>query len=204
MNHVVIRRILCASMCAALGAPAVAAAEPRTHDGFYMQLTGGLGYYSAGAEAGGIEQSFSGMTLDTSLMLGGTIIPGLVVGGGFFIDYAPSPSFEQNGMEVELSDVSQMVIGIGPFVDYYLDPKKGGVHIQAFAGWGGLETSSGGNAGGSDPTGLVVSVAGGYDIWLSDEWSVGGMLRVAYGNFSLNDVGYGTLAPALLGTLTWH
>jgi len=189
-------------VCALVGSAGIAEAKPTHHDGFYMQLTGGVGYYSSSAEAAGTEVSFSGTTLPVSLMLGGTLKPGLAIGGGFFVDTASSPTYKVNGME-QAADISQYVVGLGLTVDYYVKP-EGGTHIQGFVGWGGLETSSGGNAGGSDPTGLVLFVAGGHDWYVTDSWSGGVMGRLAYGSFSLNDVGYGTIAPAILGTLTYH
>jgi hypothetical protein len=169
-----------------------------------MQVTGGLGYYSASSDSGGVDQSFSGTTIPTSLLLGGSMMENLVIGGGLFIDYASSPTYEQNGTEVQ-GDFKQYVVGLGIFGDYYLDPKKGGVHIQGFLGWGGVETSTeGGGVGGSDPTGLVVYGGGGYEWWISDEWSAGVMGRLTYGNFSINDVSLPTIAPAVVGTLTLH
>lgn len=197
------RAIGCAAMCAVLGIAADADAEPRTHDGFYMKLAAGLGYYSLSSDAGGVDQSISGVTMPTSLMMGSTFAPGLVIGGGMFLDYGPSPSIESGGMEIQTEGVKQFPLGIGVFADYYLDP-AGGTHFQGFVGWGGVETSSSGNVGGSDPTGLVLSVAGGYDWFISDEWSAGVMGRLAYGAFSYNDAGFPTIAPALLGTLTYH
>jgi hypothetical protein len=169
-----------------------------------MQVTGGLGYYSLSTDAAGADESLSGTTVPMSLMLGGSMMENLVIGGGFFVDYASSPTYNVNGMEVATADVKQYVVGLGIFGDYYLDPKKGGVHIQGFAGWGGVETSSNGNVGGSDPTGLVVYAAGGYEWWISNEWSAGVMGRLAYGNFSFNDASMPTIAPAVVGTLTLH
>lgn len=133
-----------------------------------MQVTGGLGYYSSSAEAGGTEVSYSGTTMPMSLLLGGTLKPGLAIGGGFFVDRASSPTYEVNGMEQTGVEFTQYVVGLGVTVDYYLKP-EGGTHIQGFLGWGGLETSTeAGGVGGSDPTGMVVFIAGGHDWYLSD------------------------------------
>jgi hypothetical protein len=180
---------------------APAHAETRTHDGFYMQVTGGLGYYNVSSEN---DQSISGMTMPNfGLMLGGSATSHLVIGGGLFVDYSPSPTLESGGMSGDLpGGGAQMVVALGGFADYYLDPKTGGLHFGGFLGWGGLEETKG--VGGSDPTGLVVAVSGGYEIWLSDEWSIGGVARLTYGKFSLNDVSANTISPALLATLTWH
>ena len=194
-----------AALCACALVSATASAEPKTHDGFHMQLQTGFGYYSSSASEAGTDVTYSGATVPMSLLLGGTPMKGLVIGGGFFVDTAPSPGYEVNGMEpAGTPDFKQYVVGLGLYGDYYLDPKKGGLHFQGFLGWGGLETSTSGGAGGSDPTGLVVAAGGGYDIWIANEWSVGGMLRFAYGPFKLNDTSYSTIAPALLATLTYH
>ncbi len=189
--------------CATLAVTGTARADDETHDGFYLQAATGLGYYSISAESMGLEQSLSGMTVPMSLMLGGSPMKGLAVGGGFMFDYAPSPTLEVNGQEANLGDISQYVIAIGPFADYYLDP-AGGLHFQAFAGWGGLETSAEGDVGGSDPTGLMLSLGAGYDFFVSPEWSIGGLGRFTYGSLSMNDVGSTLIEPQLLLTATYH
>lgn len=178
-------------------------AAPQTHDGFYLQAATGIGYLSSSAEAGGTKVTFSGATLPFALMLGGTVGP-VAIGGGFFGDRAYSPNYEVNGQKFTTgSDVSMTLIGLGMFADIYPDPQQG-LHFQPFVGWGGLETTVNGNSGGSDPTGLVMSIAGGYDFFVSDEWSIGPMLRVAYAPLKLNDVSYSTMAPTLLVSFTYH
>lgn len=194
-----------AAAAATFGLAGTAHAADNTHDGFYLQAATGLGYYSVSAEpVPGQEATYSGMTVPLSLMLGGSPIDGLAIGGGFMVDYAPSPGYAVNGEDFDVNiDFTQYVIGIGPFADFYLDP-KGGLHFQAFAGWGGLETSAEGNVGGSDPTGLVMALGAGYDIFVSSEWSIGGMGRFTFAPLSLNDVSFTAIEPALLLTATYH
>jgi len=180
----------------------VANAEPRTHDGFYMQLDAGLGYLSSSAEAGGFEVTYSGVTFPTGLLLGGTVGP-VAIGGGFFCDYTPGPSVSVGGESTEVDDASLALIGLGLFADFYPDP-HGGLHFQPFVGWGGLEATYRGNSGGSDPTGLVLAIGAGHDWWVGDEWSIGVMGRFAYGALSMNDVSYSTIAPSILATFTFH
>ncbi len=175
----------------------------RNHNGFYLQLTGGLGYVSTSADDATGDMSMGGLALDTSLLLGGTPIPGLAIGGGLMIDYMPSPSVTVNDMDFDTGITSQYLVGIGLFGDFYPDP-AGGLHFQAFVGWGGLESSFEGNVGGSDPTGLVMTIAGGYDVFISDELSVGGLARLGFAPLSIEDTSYTSIAPALLGTLTYH
>jgi hypothetical protein len=170
--------------------------EPRKHDGFHFQISEGLGYYSSSADMP--AQSFSGLTLPGQILIGGTLMNGLAFGGGLMISYGPSPSTDTQGVS------SQSIVGLGLYADYYLDAKTNGLHIQAFGGWGGLETSFSGNVGGSDPTGLVVHAGVGYEWWLTDQWSYGVLGRFLYAPLSLNDNAFTTWSPQVVGTLTWH
>jgi hypothetical protein len=180
-----------------------AEADPRTHDGFYLHLDLGLGYLSSSADVLDTSYTYSGVTLPSTILLGGTVGP-VAFGGGFFSDYAPSPSLSvEGGGSFEPDDVSMYLIGIGMFADIYPNPKEG-LHFLPFVGWGGLEVTVDGNAGGSDPTGLVMSLGVGYDFWVSAAWSIGVMGRFAYAPLSLNDQSYTTIAPALLATFTYH
>jgi hypothetical protein len=174
-----------------------------THDGFYLHIEAGLGYLSTSGD-GPIEESFSGLSLDTGLFLGGTVGP-VVIGGGFIYDTVPSPSYSLNGQDQDLgdTDISLYMIGIGPFVDVYPDPKSG-LHFLGFAGWGGLEASVNGNVGGSDPTGLVAILGAGYDFWIADQWSVGPLARLTYAPLSLNGVKYNTLGFGVVADLKLH
>lgn len=186
-------RLKCALVCAAIGATLAATpdakAEPMTHDGFYLSLEAGLGYLSTSAESEGQEFTASGMTMSTGLLLGGTVGP-VAIGGGFTYDNAFSPTAEQNGQEVlDDVDVSLHLIGIGAFADYYLDP-SGGLHFLGFLGWGGLDATVDGNSGGSDPTGLLITLGGGYDFWMADEWSIGPLARFTYAPLSYESSGF--------------
>lgn len=194
--------ILCAG--ALLCGTSVAHAAPRTHDGFYLQLSGGLGYYHTSGGPGALEETFSGLSIPTSLMLGGTLFKHLVVGGGAFVDTAPSPSYKVNGQEPAMGvDLKQFVIGVGAFVDYYVWSDRG-LHFPLFLGWGGLETSTNGNVGGSDPTGFITYFGGGYDWWISDNWSIGALFRLVVAPSKFNGETYTTVEPGVLLTLTFN
>lgn len=184
----------------AFASPAFADSGSRKHDGFHFSLQGGIGYYTAGDDSTG---TFSGMTLPSALLMGGTVGGRVALGGGVVFDYSPSPTYEFGGSEMS-GDFSQMIIGLGLYADYYFDPVKNGLHVQLFAGWGGLETSANGNVGGSDPTGLVSHVGVGYEVWIAHEWSVGVLARLTYAPLSFNNVDITVIQPAVVGTLTWH
>jgi hypothetical protein len=171
-----------------------------------MQLDVGAGYLSTSAEALGTKVTYSGVTIPSAFLLGGTIGP-VVIGGGFTWDYAFSPSAEVTSGGVtqsgDLQDITLTLIGIGLFADIYPDP-TGGLHFQPFVGWGGLEATYQGNSGGSDPTGLVTALGVGYEWWMADQWSIGAMGRFTYAPLKLNSVGYNTTAFAALATFTYH
>lgn len=207
-SSVGLRVMLCGLVaCGMLAATQNARADEYTHDGFYLQMATGLGYYSSSADAGGAKMTFSGATVPFSIMIGGSPIKGLAVGGGMMIDYAPSPgfSYKVNGQDYAIGDISvhQYLLGFGPFVDFYPNPKTG-LHFQGFVGWGGLETSANGNVGGSDPTGLLTALGGGYDFWVGSQWSIGVLGRFTFAPLSLNGVGYTTIEPALLASFTYY
>src|ERR1041384_354284 len=79
-----------------LGVSGEAQAAPQTHDGFYLQLNAGLGYMTASSEQNGFKEKLYGVTLPSSLLIGGTVGP-VVIGGGVFGDHAFSPGYSLNG-----------------------------------------------------------------------------------------------------------
>lgn len=189
-----LRIVLAVAVFLSFAANAEADSRPRLHDGFHFQLGTGLGYYSVSSD---VNQDFSGMTIPIQLLLGGTIGP-VAIGGGLVLDYAPSPSTDVQGVD------SQFIVGLGLYGDYHLNPAGDGIHIQGYVGWGGLETSFSGNVGGSDPTGLVSYVGGGYQWFFTDQWGYGVMGRLIYAPIDLNGSAFTTVSPAVVGTLTWH
>ncbi len=180
-------------LCA--GAPdARSDSAARTHDGLHLNLSVGVGYY----DVDNADQPFSGVTVPAQLLIGGTALPGLALGGGFVLDHATSPSTDTEGV------TSQTIVALGIYADYYLNAATNGVHAQAFLGWGGLETSFQGERTGTDPTGLITYAGVGYELWLSEQWSYGVLGRLLYAPISIFDNRYSTIEPAVVATLTWH
>ena len=127
----IVHVLLIATFFLTASSPAWGDSKPKTHDGFHFQLTGGLGYYSvSGGEPA--NQDFKGMTMPGSLLMGGTLFGHMAFGGGMYLDYAPSPTYEVNGTEVADAISSQFILGLGVYGDYYLEPEKNGLHIQVF------------------------------------------------------------------------
>jgi hypothetical protein len=181
----------------ALAAPSRAEAAPRTHDGVYLRVAVGpgftLGHLDIAAGAGGDS---TGVNVSTQLAVGWTVRRGLVLGLGTFPMVTPSPSYD--GVDAG----GQHVSATGPFIDYYLDP-HGGLHAQA----GVLFTAGyldGGERGSQVGVGWGATAGVGYDVFVSDQWSVGGIARLtAYRLFGVADE-IRMVAPAALFTVTYH
>lgn len=193
-----------------------------THDGFYLRLGLGFGSMSGTAKRkfAGLEdeQDGSGGGVASEFALGGTVAPGLVLGGGIYGISVPSPSYEDdNGTS---TDGDQLVLSsIGPFIDYYFDPNGGG-HIQAAIALGVASQAKGDLDAAYSGTGVALMFGGGYEWWIGEQWSMGILARLQYFSvkghpdeddasalgFNADDVDVeGTfLVPALLLSLTYH
>jgi hypothetical protein len=206
-------------------APGAAPAEPeprgtraRTHDGFYLQFALGVGYVSANAESqgsGGVELELTGVGQLGQLAIGGTIAPGLVLGGGiygvnvFAGSYAYGPKdadFNEIESDAEFSAASM----IGPFVAYYFDPEQGAylVGAPAYTVVSGGKSKDG-RISESSGSGFGLMLGAGYDAWVGDQWSVGAMARFQYFSAELEDdddnkVDFTAIVPGALFTVTYH
>ena len=126
------RRVFVGLLGAALvTCPSVAMAEGgvREHDGFYLRVGIGPGYALGTNKASGfgVNANVRAMDISTEIAVGGTVLPGLVVGGGTFSMVAPSPKYKIG--DTEATAGGHHVSGTGVFADYYFDPHKG-LHAQ--------------------------------------------------------------------------
>ena len=202
-----------AGIVAALFAAGAASAQesaPRTHDGFYLRLGVGVGGVGGNVtpDAGGTSLSMKGGTVSSEIALGGTVAPGLVVGGGIYSMIVPSPKYTPDGgTEVDVG--AHHIAGFGPMLDWYFDPTKGG-HLQA-----GLLLASGVvSAKNDNPSakgfGGGLMIGGGYEFWIADQWSIGPLARIAFYRIGMKtddtDVKYtlGMVNIAVLFGATYH
>ena len=190
MKHVVLAAL------AVISFAAPAHAEPHTHDGLYIRFAVGPGFAIGDLDAPAGDSGSTGVGVSTQIAIGWTVRPGLVIGAGTFPAVTPAPSYD--GIDAG----GQHVSATGPFVDYYLSP-KGGLH--AFTGAlfaaGYLD---GGEREGNVGVGWGATAGIGYDHFISDEWSLGGIARVTvYQLYGVDDA-IRIIAPAALLTLTRH
>ncbi len=198
---------------AAFPASAVSSGAYR-HDGFYLQLALGLGTHiffekvqSAPVEA---TQNITGSVIDGQVMLGGTVLPGLVVGGGLqfmiiprgkkgIVDLtfatpvcSPTPGSLSgttcsSGQRIEgETDRSASLFVLGPFVDYHPSP-TGGLHFQGSLGYASFSYSDKGTNQGNGFSGPGVTLGAGYELWVAEQWSLGLMGQIHIVSLNADD-----------------
>ncbi len=200
---------LAASLLLALASSAAGAeSAPRRHDGFYLRIGAGPGWTIGSAESNGLTSDLSGFGAAGEIAAGWSLAPGFVVGFGqygvhtFGPTYSPSEGGDFDGGALAMA-------GLGPFIDYYIDPAKG-LHVQAAALFATAVAFEEGDIEGASGFGFGGMLGGGWEMWFADEWSVGGLLRVAYyrptvqGDDTRIDSTYGVFVPALLVATTFH
>ena len=215
MNRFVIVAGLCSAVFASSTALAQDAAETSApgvheHDGFYLRFGLGLGYIAGKEkpEQGSGDADVTGFGIPVELAFGGTPAPGLVIGGGSYGMYVPSPKLKSNGNETDGGALT--ISGIGPFVDYYLDP-NGGAHFGGALLLASIGVSEKDSAPKGSGIGFGGAIFGGYEMWIGDQWSVGVIGRVAYYNAKVTFDAPGDpkntisgITPAVLLGFTYH
>ena len=214
----------------ALPPPAVSVTPPppvpsrgvEMHDGFYFRVGLGFGGLVGKVEPdveSDLEGKTSGFSVLSELAFGGTPIPGLVIGGGIYSANTPATSYEleEGDAAITIEGKGTTVGVIGPFVDVYPNPELG-LHFQGAVGFGVLTADE------SDDdddlafppdkysgVGLGLMVGGGYEVFVADQWSIGGVVRVLYANATMKsdsddfvDVKAHALVPGALFTVTYH
>jgi len=148
------------------------------HDGFYLRLGLGVGVGGAlvSSDSKSIgDYSFGGGAGAFDLWIGGTPVSGLAMGAALTGLGIGSSQRSVDGNHVS-GDVSGGSGLLGYFVDVFPNPERG-LHFGGAVGLasGQAEVKDSGRKfqGG----GLGLQAFGGYDFWVTPQWSLGGMLR---------------------------
>ena len=126
-----------------------ARAEPRTHDGFQFRGGLGVGYLSDSESVKGVSApsaKIRGAAVALELYFGGTLAPGLSLGGYVSALSAPGPDVKlSDGQSFASSnDMSLNLSTIGPYLDFYPDP-HGGFHVLGTVGFARVSASEDGD-----------------------------------------------------------
>jgi hypothetical protein len=209
----------CLVHSAAWGEPDWGAPEPpsdRTgsigHErkGFFLRFGVGGGYM-LGSQDIAIEQFTAGQSwtanepatqrgvaLLSEISIGGTIAPGLVLGGGLYDTTVPATTAKAFGLEESIGVVSASLVC--PMVDGFLSPRQG-FHVG-----GGPCFAVAQIGDGKDPiVGWGLTGAIGYDFWVGGAWSLGVLGRAHYVNASSgSSPTFQAVTPGLLFAATYY
>lgn len=187
-----------------------AGGQPHQHDGFQLALgVGGAFHRVTGTldpePPGDTEATLSGLGIAGMVLAGWAVSPGFTVGGGAMGGHIFKPTVEVAGAETD-SKNDLIFLVVGPYLDWAPNP-AGGLHVLAHLGVATLED-------GSDDTdtialGFGAGLGVGYDVWVSDQWAIGGLARLQMLRTSTEvtpalDVQYTSLVPALQVVATWQ
>jgi hypothetical protein len=182
------------------------------HDGFMLRISigasGGESTLTAmkGAGVEPAEVVYSGFGSAFALDIGGRISNNLVLHGRFGYSAIEAPDTTQDGEDLGSIEVWHVgAIFLGPAVGYYFMPIN--VYVTGAIGFAGIVVSEDGN-----DTPLTVSSGFGLNVdvgkewWVSDNWGLGAVARLAYstGGDKDNEYDVSSYALALLFSATFQ
>jgi hypothetical protein len=173
---------------------------PHIHDGFFLHLSVGLGYFHDSASELGSSFTVSGAALTGDIMLGGSPVPGLAIGGGVIWAAVPNPTYTAAGQSVTGNSAMSLTT-IGPFVEWYPDP-RGGFHFGALLGFAEQDLEDYRGFGTVGRTGVAVAANIGQDWWVGRRLSLGVEARIEYASVKSGGASDSTVLPAILFTVT--
>ena len=179
------------------------------HDGFFLRMSIGGGWLKnkiTGEIAGyDLELTVSSGTVPIEILIGGSPVPGFVIGGGLWADPLLSPKVESDYFDdAELEDTSTQFSRLGLFFDYYPIPQDG-LNLQLSVAYAAFSVRD-------DTTDRLlanakgVSVGGGvgYEWWIGNQWSAGVMGRFDYASLKAHSEQHSLVYPAVVMTFTYH
>jgi hypothetical protein len=147
------------------------AGAPRTHDGFFLRLSGGFGYAGSSIDDAGETFKISGATGDVNFAIGGMVSPNFAIHGtimGFAVT-DPTLEWENVGSGTFNGDVSLAAWGGG--VTYYIMPAN--LYLTGSIGVGTVTVDVDGGPSFDSDTGVVVDLGLGKEWWVGDSWGLG-------------------------------
>ena len=169
-----------------------------THSGFFLRMSGGVGYMSDSSQISGLGDGkvvARGGGLVLGLDIGGALNPGLIVAASFSFQSLPNPNISTDTrlMPTPRNPQLSMLALMG---DFYPDPKTG-FHVGGALGLAGLSQrqDSSTNASNNDESGSGFGFLPhvGYEWWVGNYWGVGVMGRFLYAR-TKSDLKDGTTA----------
>lgn len=164
-----------------LGGPALAG-EPRTHDGFFLRLSGGGGGASSTLDVPGLESEFSGGSGDINIAVGAVVATNLALHGTFFGWSVSDPDLDVEGVGSGEVDGTFSMAAFGGGLTYYFMPVN--MYLSGSLGGAQLNFDGSGVEGESD-TGIAGELILGKEWWVGNSWGLG--VAGSYGFHSIPD-----------------
>ncbi|MDD9964745.1 MAG: hypothetical protein OXR73_00855 [Myxococcales bacterium] len=192
---------------AGAGDPAFEGHQPG-RSGWYFRGALGLGATIDGWDDGSASGNITGGGFALDLAAGITLLPGMAVGGALYWNYAPGGSVSQDSFPSMDLDALRLVM-IGPMVDWYLRPRRDGLHLQGALVLAALSADrarvASGTAVGTDTAAGVAIVGGaGWEFALTRDLAWGAAGRITLGRLSEGTTAHTLLNLSAVGTITWY
>ncbi len=157
--------------------------------GFYLRgALGGSYLTDAETASDGQSDKLSGGGYSLDVLLGGSPVPGLALGGGFSATITDKPRVQADGQTVQGSN-SLGFATLSGFADWYPMPSNG-LHILAMGGFAQLRVSDpDGNSVGDTATGPGFGIGAGYEWSVGRHWGLGAMARYTYASLAMTTAG---------------
>jgi len=160
----------------ALWTSIASAGEPRTHDGFFLRLSGGAGPTSTKFETAEGSIKFSSTAGDANLAVGACVTPNLAIHGTLFGFAMTDPDLDivlvgvGSGSGTLDGDVGMSAVGAG--VTYYFMPVN--LYVSGSLGFGTLTVETDDvDLDGETDTGLALDITVGKEWWVGNSWGLG-------------------------------
>ncbi|MDX2051505.1 MAG: hypothetical protein SFV15_03880 [Polyangiaceae bacterium] len=189
------------------------APPPRVPSGFFLRLSLGPTYGSANDHVSvvGTERSLdlkiTGTGAKFGVHLGGTPLPGLVMGGALVGNTLVDPDVEFEGQSMQATNTVLDLTSLDAFVIYY--PRPGGpFHLQGSVGFGTATAEVDGTRNDASADGVVLGAGLGGDWPISTFWRAGVFGGARYAQLSNNESGVDERLtiwyPSVEVTFTYH
>lgn len=168
-----------------LAACPASAGQPRTHDGFFLRLSMGMGTANAELESEGVRMELSGTSNDINIAIGGIVSRNLALHGTLWGWFITDPRAEVSAFgETVTGDIKgdMDLTAIGAGLTWYVGPN---LYASASAGTGTL--SFDGDMDGESKDGFVADLTLGKEWWVGSSWGLG--FAVGGGYHSLPEKG---------------
>jgi len=159
-----------------------AAGDPRTHDGFFLRLSGGGGTARTELDVPGAKVKMDGGTGDLNFAIGAVVAPNLAIHATVFGWLVSDPTVEVDSLGSGTANGDLDLSAFGAGLTYYFMPAN--IYVSGSAGIGKLTIDSpSGNA--ETDNGFVGELTVGKEWWLGNSWGLG--LSGSFGFHSIPD-----------------